>query len=973
MTPLRSEQVAVKFDLTLEALEQAEGLSLSLAYNRDLFAAGTIARMGEHLGNLVRGVVADPETKIEMLPLLSESEREQLLRGVNATATEYPRESCLHELFEAQVERSPEAVAVVFEGRRLSYRELNEQANQLAHYLRGQGVRADTLVGLCVERSLEMVVGLLGILKAGGGYVPLEPTYPQERLDYMIADSAPALVLTQGSLRGCLAGTEVPRLLLDEEREMVSAYPTSNPLVAEVGVRSEHLAYVIYTSGSTGKPKGVMISHRNVSNLFWGADAYLLDEEPGTWLAMTSVSFDISVVELLWTLTRGFRVIIQADAKDVISHDADHSLSGQLKRYQVTHLQCTPSLARILLLDQATRSALGSLRHLVLAGESLSSELAAELQAATPAKLSNLYGPTETTIYSTAHSETIGSQTMPIGKPVANTEVYLLDPHLEPVPLGVPGEIYIGGAGVGRGYLQRPELTAEKFIPDLFGDRPGERLYRTGDVARYQADGNIEFLGRIDQQVKLRGFRIELGEIEAVLKQHASVREAVVVTQEIARGEQRLVAHVQLREGEQAGASELRAYLKERVPDYMVPGSFMEVTEFALTPNGKVDRKALPMPDAAYPAGEYVAPNNSTETALQAIWLAALAISSLSVTANFFESGGHSILAMHLIAQVNKNFGDVLELRDIFQMQTVREMAAYLDAHQHLKGEKKTSSGSNLLELKPGQSSARPLFLVHPVGGYAHCYSELANNLDYHGPVFGLQVDGIVPETIEAMATKYIEAIKFVQPEGPYLLGGWSMGGVVAYEMAQRLNSAQENVDLLLMLDSSCFPMGATDTPPGMSTADERALLQVIASELGITDQGLSSSEKDALNEMALDELLVTVLRLGKEQNRLPVNFDLQELRERYAVTLKNIMALRAYRPMPLDIEIQLIRAEGNENLDWDLGWSSVAAKVSVTKQSGDHLSMMHRPHLSSLAKTVNTLIQANVTQAPVPSTDEWI
>jgi len=443
----------------------------------------------------------------------------------------------------------------------------------------------------------------------------------------------------------------------------------------------------------------------------------------------------------------------------------------------------------------------------------------------------------------------------------------------------------------------------------------------------------------------------------------------VVLTREDVPGQKRLVAYITLEDGrqnlEEPGNDEiiatLRHGLQSRLPDYMLPSAYVILDAFPLTPNGKVDRKALPVPDATYSAGEYVAPNNSTEATLQAIWLATLAIPSLSVTANFFESGGHSILAVQLIALVNKHFGNVLELRDIFQMQTVREMAGYLDAHQSLKDKKKSSNQSNLLELKLGESSAKPLFLVHPVGGYAHCYSELANNLNYHGPVFGLQVDGVVPETIEAMAKKYIEAIKSVQFEGPYLLGGWSMGGVVAYEMAQQLNLAQENVDLLLMIDSLYSPISATDT--GMSTPDERTLLQILASELGITAKGLSASEKDALAAMPLDELLVTVLCLGKDQNLLPMNFDLQELRERYAVTLKNSMALRAYRPKPLDIEIQLIRAEGNENVDWDLGWSSVAAKVSVTNQSGDHLSMMHRPHLSALSKTVSALLQAHVTQ----------
>jgi thioesterase domain-containing protein len=374
-----------------------------------------------------------------------------------------------------------------------------------------------------------------------------------------------------------------------------------------------------------------------------------------------------------------------------------------------------------------------------------------------------------------------------------------------------------------------------------------------------------------------------------------------------------------------------------------------------------VDRKALPIVNDTFLSGDYVEPNTSTEAALQAIWQAALAVKSLNVTANFFELGGHSILAIHLIAMINKRFGSALDIRDIFELQTVRNMAVYIDANQRLGDRKKTIVRSNLVELKLGRQPAKPLFLVHPSSGYVHCYSELATNLDYQGPVFGLQVDGIVPETIEAMAKRYIEAIKRVQPEGSYLLGGWSMGGVVAYEMAQQLNLGQENVGFLLMVDSFCPDISEGDALRRTSDDEERALLRSMASELGITDRGLSSPEKDDLEKIGLDELLAIILRLGKEQNRLPPRFSLEELRERYAVALKNNMAVRAYRALPLNCEIQLIRAEGGDYVDLSLGWSSAAAKVSVTRQSGDHFSMMRRPHVLNLAKAVNALIQAHV------------
>jgi thioesterase domain-containing protein len=578
----------------------------------------------------------------------------------------------------------------------------------------------------------------------------------------------------------------------------------------------------------------------------------------------------------------------------------------------------------------------------------------------------NMYGPTETTIYSLGVEVARGSEQITIGRPVGNTQVYVLDERMELVPEGVAGELYLGGDGLARGYLNRGALTAERFVPDPFGGSPGARLYKTGDLVRYLPDGRVEFLGRGDQQVKLRGHRIELGEIEAALAAHPQVQESVVVAREYSPTDKRLVAYVvpagrlpAADGGAEQLTAEVRAFLQQRLPEYMVPSAFVLLDEMPLTPNGKVDRKALPVPDAVAAASEYAAPETPTEEVLQTMWQATLSAPTLSVMAGFTELGGHSLLAIHLISKVNKHFDSALQLQDLFRLQTVRRMAAYLDARRHLKDEAKASIHPNLLELKSGDPWARPLFLVHPVGGYAHSYGELAVNLDYEGPVFGLRVNGDVPESVEAMAERYIEAVELVQPGGPYLLGGWSMGGVVAYEMARQLRAAREDVDLLMLIDShNPTPDGVE---PGTSADDERGLLRTLASELGITAQGLSLSEMEALGEMGPDELLATILRLGKEQNRLPADFDLRELRQRYAVTVKNSTALRAYRPAPLDVEVQLIRAEENGNTDPTLGWGPLAAGVSVTKQSGDHFSMMRRPHVSALSEALSALIRAHI------------
>jgi amino acid adenylation domain-containing protein len=975
LTPLSSEQFAAKFDLTLEASESSEGLRLSFAYNKDLFEASTMTKLGEHFSNLLREVVDNPQEKIQALPLLTEAEQRHLLYELNDTAVPLPREICLHELFEAQVDRSPQALAVVFEDQRLSYRELNDRANQLAHYLRGQGVKADTLVGLCVERSLEMVVGILGILKAGGAYVPLEPSYPRERLEYMIADSSPALVLTQFSLLDRLPESITPMLLLDMDanQDLLREFPSHNPGRESVGLTPEHLAYVIYTSGSTGKPKGVMNEHRGVANrLLWARDACLVRSDDRV-LQKTPFSFDVSVWEFLQPLLSGAQLIVAQPG----GHMDPRYLAEIIEREQITVIHFIPSMLQVFLEHGVTDGCRG-LRRVLCSGEALPYALWQRFTASLPGvELHNLYGPTEAAIEVTwwQCQSQVHEGIVPIGRPIANTRIYILDGERRPVPQGVTGELYLGGVGVARGYWKKPELTEQRFVKDPFREG-GARMYKTGDLGRWLADGAIEYMGRNDFQVKIRGFRIELGEIEQHLAALPGVNTAVVMAHEYRPGEKRLVAYViverdaQPFKGRENGKiiAALRQGLQSAMPDYMVPSAFVILDKMPLTSNGKVDRKALPMPDDISPGNEYAAPQTPTEEALSSIWQMVLAMPPLSVTANFFESGGHSILAIQLIATVNKHFGSSLELQEVFQMQTVREMAKYLDGHHH-PSRNKAKGQPNLLELKSGAMSVKPLFLVHPAGGYAHCYGELAFNLEYDGPVYGLQVDAAAhDESIEGMARRYIKAVRATQAEGPYVLGGWSMGGVVAYEMAQQLNLYNEGVDLLIMFDSFCPNIGARDLPGNLSPEDERMFLHMMASELGIADRGLSELEKDSLDKMTLEELFPLVLRLGREQNRLPLHFGLQELGQRYAVMLKNSAALRAYRASPLDVEIQLIRADGNTNPDWSLGWSSVAESVSVTPQSGDHFSMMRRPHVSTLTQTVSTLMQRHLKQILVPS-----
>jgi amino acid adenylation domain-containing protein len=770
----------------------------------------------------------------------------------------------------------------------------------------------------------------------------------------MLTDAGARVLLTQERLLPLLAEYDGEVLCLDADRARISVESTRNP---DVALRGENLAYVIYTSGSTGRPKGVMVEHRSIVNhLRWRQDAYPLSETD-RFLQKASFSFDISVWEIFAPLTAGARLVLARPG----GQQESAYLVRLIAETGITVAHFGPAMLQTFLLEPGVESCT-SLRRVFCGGEPLSADLQALFHRRLQAALHSQYGPTETTVDVTAWDcvGACGRPNAPIGHPIANTQIYLLDAHGQPVAPGVRGELHVGGAALARGYLGRADLTAERFIPNPYADAPGERLYRTGDVARYLEDGSIEFLGRLDHQVKVRGYRIELGEVEAALAAHTEVRESVVVAREYSPTDKRLVAYVVPAGEGGAGelAAEVRAFLQQRLPEYMVPSAFVLLDELPLTPNGKVDRKALPAPDAVATTGEYAAPETPTEEVLQTIWQATLSAPKLSVTAVFTELGGHSLLAIHLIMKVNKHFDSALQLPDLFRLQTVRKMAAYLDARRNLRDEEKASIHPNLLELKPGDPCARPLFLVHPVGGYAHSYGELAVGLDYDGPVLGLQVNGDAPESVEAMAERYIEAVELAQPAGPYLLGGWSMGGVVAYEMARQLRATGEDVGLLLMIDShNPTPHGAV---PGAPADDERGLLRTLASELGITAEGLSLSEMEALGGMGPDELLATILRLGKEQNRLPADFDLRELRQRYAVTSKNSTALRAYRPAPLDVDVQLIRAGENGNADPTLGWGTLAAGVSVTKQGGDHFSMMRRPHVSALSEALGALIRAH-------------
>ncbi|MEG4490504.1 amino acid adenylation domain-containing protein [Microcoleus sp. D3_18_C4] len=660
------------FDLTLFLEETERGLTATWEYSTNLFQPSTIARMHGHFQILLEGIIGNADTRISELPLLSDRDRHQLLIEWNNTQVDYPKDSTIHQLFEAQVDRNPDTIAVVFEDQKLTYRELNERANQVAHYLQKLGVKPEVLVGICTERSLDMIVGLLGILKAGGAYVPIDPSYPLERIAYILSDARVKILVTEQKMLALLPEQEAQLVCLDADWGRISQQSQANP---DQRANSDNLAYTIYTSGSTGKPKGVQIYHQSLVNFLNS-----MREAPGLTesdilLAVTTICFDIAALEIYLPLMVGAKIVLAS--REVTANG--ELLLSTLQNCGVTVLQATPATWRLLL--AAGWESSPQLKMLA-GGEALPRELADRLLEK-GGSLWNMYGPTETTVWSTTcHVNALESrhrrQNVPetIGRPIANTEIYILDGNLQAVPVGIVGELHIGGDGLARGYLNRPELNAEKFISHPFRDRPGARLYKTGDLARYLSDGNIEYVDRIDNQVKVRGFRIELGEIEAALSQHPNVRQAVVVVREDEPGNKCLVAYAVLSQEGAIAASELRSFLKEKLPEYMLPSAFVLLDALPLTPNGKVDRKALKAPDTEnFPLNAALAPRTPEEQLLAEIWSNVLGVKQIGIGDNFFELGGHSLLATQLIAKVRETFQVELPLRSLFQSPTVESLA----------------------------------------------------------------------------------------------------------------------------------------------------------------------------------------------------------------------------------------------------------------------------------------------------------
>jgi amino acid adenylation domain-containing protein len=999
MAPTNLSQVSVesldidtgtaKFDLTLTMMEAPEGLRAGLEYNAELFEPATIARMLDGFQTLLEAIVANQDQPITRMPVLTAAERQRLIEGWNDTATAYPKDRTIAQLFEEQVSRVPHSMAVSFENQRLTYLQLEAKANQLARWLRRAGVGPGTLVALCLERSIELIVALVAIVKAGGTYVSLDPTYPPERLNFMLRDTAAPLLLTQGRLRsrveGFVAGDSrngsaaVPVILcLDTEWSQVAA---EAPHPIPVDLTPDHLAYVSYTSGSTGQPKGVCVPHRGVVRLVrntnfahFGTDEVIMQFAP--------VAFDASTLEIWGALLNGGRLAIYPPGPTSLAE-----LGEFIERTGVTTLWLTAGLFHQMIEEQIDR--LKNVRQLLAGGDVLSPTHVARAREELPrTQLINGYGPTENTTFTCCHRITAAPEpgrTVPIGRPIANTQVYILDPHRQPVPIGVPGELYAGGDGLARGYLNRPELTAEKFVPNPFvaagsaSSRPGTgpndgeggaRLYRTGDRARWLADGTIEFLGRIDRQVKIRGFRVEPAEIEAVLEAHPDVKQCAVVVRENAAGEKRLVAYIVSAQPAPT-ADSWRVFLADKLPDYLVPSAFVALEALPLTANGKVDLRALPADESARPdlPGHYVAPRDEVERQLTAIWETVLDVHPIGVHDQFFALGGHSLLAVRMVAQVEKAFGKKLPVAAIFQHRTVEELARLLQAP-----DQSYTPVSSIVEIQ-GQGSRPRLYLVHGVGGGMFWgYSNLARHLGAEQPLFAFKSRGLdgLPEwpTIEEMAASYIADLRKHQPRGPYLLGGYCFGGIVAFEMARQLRAAGETIGLLALINGSPPNTGYQKHFSRWSPAWLARFAANFIYWVGCFLFRWTWHERVEFVRWKFRVLRRRTNDTGAQKHAEVALGDIDQLvdlaaysEERRALWRSHVLALMKYQPGSYPGAITLIRTRGHPlvcSFDRQYGWAELAAGgVDVKIVPGGHGNVLAEPFVEAVAATLRPCLAA--------------
>ncbi|MBC1218436.1 amino acid adenylation domain-containing protein [Nostoc sp. UCD121] len=978
-----------KLDLEFHLWQDLESLKGQMVYSTDLFDDKTITRMLGHFQTLLESIVANPEQQISDLSLLTEEERQELLIDWNDTKRDYPENKYFHQLFEAQVEKTPDAIALnarsanalVFDDEQLSYKELNIRSNQLAHYLKKLGVVPDVLVGICVERSPEAIVALLGILKAGGAYLPLDPSLPQERLKFILEDAQVSILLTHCSLAPLKKGDWGDLLsivYIDEDWATITQHSQENPSSC---VKSDNLAYIIYTSGSTGKPKGVLLQHRGLSNLAASQIEVFNIQPINRILQFASLSFDASIFEIVMALQTGATLYL-ANKESLLP---GQPLLKLLREKAITHVTLPPAVLAVL-----PTESLPALQTIICAGESCTDDIVKRWWNS-PRRFFNAYGPTEATVWSTVAEISTMSEKLSIGRPITNTKIYILDKYLQPLPIGIIGELCISGEGLAQGYLNRPELTIEKFIPNPFSDKKGAQIYKTGDLARYRLNGNIEFLGRIDNQVKIHGFRIELSEIETVLSQHHSVQKAVVIVKKNVSGDKYLVAYIVPNIETQNFTSLLRKFLKEKLPEYMIPKAFVMLDSLPLTASGKVDRLALTEldnPASGLIDKTFIAPRTPTESTLVKIWAEVLNIERVGIYDNFFDLGGDSLLTVRLMKQIHKHFERELPLSSLFLNPTIESLATALSSKAD------SLPWSPLVPIQPAGSSP-PFFCIHPIFGVVFPYYELAQNLGKNQPFYGLQPIGLDGKSspltrIEDMATHYIEALRTVQPKGPYFLGGWSFGGWVAFEMAQQLQKSGEEVALLTVLDTLApIPGNIPSLGSGLKfmlmtvaryiwpffldyfyliIAIAKKKINSLTSRLTNFTQIVQNSFWKSLTRSLQTNLFSHFIRkedapvnVIPEESKLRLLSELA-IRPMLRVYYANSQAVLNYVPQAYSKQINLFRTNVQSSIakeDPSMGWDQLTVGgTEIHYIPGNHLTMLRKPHIQILAAQLRACIE---------------
>ncbi len=947
---LPSSSQRARFDLEVQLWQQANELKATVIYSADLFDYSTIERMFAHYVTLLQAITAAPENPVLLLPMLTDRERHQLLIEWNTTQACYPREKCIHDLFEEQVERTPSKVALVFEDQQLTYHELNARANQLAHQLHVLGVGPETTVGLFLDRSSELVIGILGILKAGGAYVPLDSKIPVQRLEFMLKDARAKFLVTQRNLCNHLSGVNSVTILLDSEEAVFTRTNTDNPRSQVV---PNNLAYLMYTSGSTGRPKGVQVPHAAVVNFLTAMAA-----KPGLTgedrlLSVTTPTFDISVLELLLPLTVGACVEI---ARGELVTDPV-LLAQKMDASRATVMQATPSTWQMLI--QTGWKGRDGLKVLC-GGEVLTDSLAAELLQRCD-QLWNMYGPTETTIWSSTIRIVDSKVGGVIGRPIANTKMYVLDENLVPLPIGVIGELYIGGTGVARGYQNLLEHTAERFVQDPFSSDAAARMYRTGDRCRWLPNGVIEFVGRIGDQIKLRGFRIELREIEEVLKEHRSVAQCAVVLREDEATGKRIVAYFVTAPGFHLSKSDLQIYLRERLPDYMIPSAFVPLEALPTTANGKLDRNKLlarEITDSTI-AGDFVAPMSTIEKRVATLWCEHLGLKSVGVHDDFFAIGGHSLLAVSLFASLEREFAKRIPLALLFEKRTIYQLSMYLADATPADPEIAT-----LMTLQP-HGSGRTLFMMPSIGGELIFAKKLIEELGNGSPVIGIQ-PVMQPENIEAFrdfrrtARHFVDVLRKHQPHGPFALAGYSWGGIMAYEIACMLTELGEEVDLLAVIDVG----------PAQPIRKKNFLEWL--KYLALVSRNFPLWLRDEIQDFSAIRLLESAIRNLRRICRHVASFgrvriELDDVVDTSRIPSQNrelmnglFAAFRDYTPGTYKGKLTLIRAKVRPLLSGrpkDLGWSGLPNDIEIHQVNGNHLTILHPPNIGVLSSLLRRLL----------------